>query len=29
MFRIIENKKKMDLGVNSSFWELKYEGDNY
>ena len=29
MFRIIENKKKLDLGVHSSYWKLKYEENNY
>ena len=29
MFWIIENKKKLDLGVHSSYWKLKYEGMNY
>ena len=29
MFWIIENKKKLDLGVHFSYWKLKYEGMNY
>ena len=29
MFRIMENKQKMDLEVHSSYWKLKFEGNNY